>query len=69
MSYATTEIRKYRIAIFPQEGTPAKISLWNAESQKFADTAKEVVEQVRELGPNRTFRALSPTRDEEPVYF
>ena len=36
MSYATTEIRKYRIAIFPQEGTPAKISLWNAESQKFA---------------------------------
>jgi len=40
-----------------------------SESQKFADTASEVVEKVRELGPNRSFRVLSPTREEEPVYF
>ena len=40
-----------------------------SESQKFAETATEVVEQIRALGPNQTFRALSPTRDEQPVYF
>ena len=36
MSYVTTEIKEYRTAIFPQEGTPVKIALWNAGNQKFA---------------------------------
>jgi hypothetical protein len=36
VSYVTTEIKKYRAAIFPQEGTPAKISLWNGMGQQFA---------------------------------
>jgi heterodisulfide reductase subunit A len=40
-----------------------------SESQKFADVATEVVERIRELGPNENFKALSPTRYEEPVYF
>lgn len=40
-----------------------------SESQKFADTAKEVVEQIRALGPNREFSAISPVTQEEPSYF
>jgi heterodisulfide reductase subunit A len=40
-----------------------------SENQKFADTAKEVVEKIKALGPNRRFREISPLRAEEPVYF
>ncbi len=40
-----------------------------SESQKFAETAKSVVEKVRALGPNRRFSRLSPTRATEPAYF
>jgi heterodisulfide reductase subunit A len=41
----------------------------SSESQKFADTAREVVEQIKALGPNREFSAISPTREEVPSYF
>lgn len=40
-----------------------------SESQKFADTAQQVVERIRALGPNRTFGDISPVKREEPVYF
>jgi len=40
-----------------------------SESRKFADTAKEVVETIRALGPNRAFAEISPTRPAPPVYF
>lgn len=39
-----------------------------SESQKFADTAKSVVEQIRALGPNREFSAISPVKQEVPSY-
>ena len=39
-----------------------------SESQKFADTAKAVVDQIRALGPNREFSMISPTREEEPSF-
>jgi heterodisulfide reductase subunit A-like polyferredoxin/coenzyme F420-reducing hydrogenase delta subunit len=39
-----------------------------SESQKFADTAREVVEQIRALGPNREFSAISPVTQEAPSY-
>jgi heterodisulfide reductase subunit A len=40
-----------------------------SENQKFAETATEIVERVRALGPNSTFRALDPTVVEEPTIF
>ena len=40
-----------------------------SESQKFADVAKEVVDNIKSLGPNDKFRELSPTTVEEPAYY
>jgi hypothetical protein len=36
MAYTSVEIDKYRVAVFPQTGTPAKIGLWNSSGDKFA---------------------------------
>jgi hypothetical protein len=83
MSYVTTEIKKYRAAIFPQEGTPAKISLWNGTGQQFAvlflrpdgeslPDAYEDVDQgyVRAYFHRSAYLELIDLlRNEEPVYF
>jgi coenzyme F420-reducing hydrogenase delta subunit len=39
-----------------------------SESQKFADTAKAVVEQIKALGPNREFSTISPVKEEVSSY-
>jgi hypothetical protein len=36
MAYTTIEIDKYRVAVFPQTGTPAKITFWNSSGNRFA---------------------------------
>jgi heterodisulfide reductase subunit A len=51
----------------PQRVTFSWVSA--SESQKFAETAKQVVEKVKALGPNRAFEHISPTQPAAPVYF
>ena len=36
MAYSTTEIDKYRVALFPQDGSPAKVSLYDQPGNNFA---------------------------------
>ena len=83
MSYATTEIKEYRVALFPQAGTPGKISLWDAGSQKFAvlylrpdgESLPVAYEDV-DLGWFRAYfhrsaylELVDLLRNEKPVYF
>jgi coenzyme F420-reducing hydrogenase delta subunit len=34
-----------------------------SEGQKFSDVAKEVVEKIKELGPNKQFHYINPLKE------